>query len=120
MALVGIAPVIPRDGAMGSTAGSEPAAGGSIPPPASKGVTFRSLGSGLIIYRDLPCGVFFGGYSMDTYDVASDVQVYEMTVIEAVQELNDSVVHGQAVISALFGLLIGFLCLRELLRIWHD
>lgn len=57
---------------------------------------------------------------MDMYDAASDVQVYEMTAVEAVQELNDSVVHGQAVISALFGLLIGFLCLRELLRIWHD
>lgn len=57
---------------------------------------------------------------MDTYKVAADSEVVELTETEAIFQLNENLIHGQALISALIGMLIGFFAMKELLKIWLE
>ena len=57
---------------------------------------------------------------MDTYEAAADTEIVELTETEAIVQLNENMIQGQALISALIGMLIGFLALKELLRVWLE
>lgn len=57
---------------------------------------------------------------MDTYEAAADTEIVELTETEAIVQLNENMIQGQALISALIGMLIGFFALRELLKIWLE
>lgn len=57
---------------------------------------------------------------MDTYNADADTELVEMTEVEAISQLNENLIQGQALISALIGMLIGFFAIREMLRIWLE
>lgn len=55
---------------------------------------------------------------MDTYETNADTELVELTEVEAISQLNDNLIQGQALFAALIGMLIGFLALKEMLKIW--
>lgn len=57
---------------------------------------------------------------MDTYENAADTEIVELTETEAIVQLNENMIQGQALISALIGMLIGFFALKELFKIWLE
>lgn len=57
---------------------------------------------------------------MDTYENAADTEIVELTETEAIVQLNENIIQGQALISALIGMLIGFFALKELFKIWLE
>lgn len=60
---------------------------------------------------------------MDTYNVTRDTETVEMTVEDVcsrLDELNQNVSAAVCVWSALMGLLLGFVVVTEMLRIWLE
>lgn len=60
---------------------------------------------------------------MDTYEVKSDTETVEMTVEDVcnrLDDLNQNVTAAVCVWSALMGMLLGFIVVTEMLRIWLE
>ena len=57
---------------------------------------------------------------MDTYENTADTEIVELTETESIAQLNENMIQGLALITALIGMLIGFFALKELFKIWLE
>lgn len=65
----------------------------------------------------------FVNYSEELQEIGENLALLEDTQEQIEQQLADTtqaIVEGTGVISALFGLLMGFLVIRELLKVWLE
>lgn len=66
---------------------------------------------------------YITNYEVDLTEVEEKLDQQEETqqlILQELQKTNENIVYGAGVIGALIAMLLGFMCIKELLKVWLE